>query len=166
MYFLKNFYLKYTSFLLAICVFNINALPADQLNLANGCGMSQLHNEEHKDHFSAYNRHLLDATSSMDFDFRSVHSSQSSSSSSRQARVISNRKGKVVGGDLVFDGEFPWAVSIRKYEQHHCGGVILNPYWILTAAHCMQSNVANQYTVRVGMSNFNLCFVLFCLSIF
>lgn len=63
-----------------------------------------------------------------------------------------HRQPKVVGGSLALDGEFPWAVSIRKYEQHHCGGVILNRHWILTAAHCVQSALSSQYTVRVGLS--------------
>lgn len=36
------------------------------------------------------------------------------------------RVGKVVGGELAYDGEFPWTVSIRKFDQHHCGGVIIS----------------------------------------
>lgn len=62
------------------------------------------------------------------------------------------RRGKVVGGELAYDGEFPWTVSIRKFDAHHCGGVIIGALWILTAGHCVssQSNVPSQYTIRIG----------------
>lgn len=38
-------------------------------------------------------------------------------------RKSNSRRGKVVGGELAYDGEFPWTVSIRKFDAHHCGGV-------------------------------------------
>ena len=40
-------------------------------------------------------------------------------------RKSNSRRGKVVGGELAYDGEFPWTVSIRKFDAHHCGGVSL-----------------------------------------
>src|SRR5688572_13178462 len=49
------------------------------------------------------------------------------------------RSSKVVGGNDTYDGEFPWTVSIRRNDHHHCGGVIVSNRWILTAAHCVQS---------------------------
>ncbi|KAF4025282.1 hypothetical protein G4228_017458 [Cervus hanglu yarkandensis] len=36
----------------------------------------------------------------------------------------------------VQDGEFPWQVSIQVSRKHLCGGSIIHPWWVLTAAHC------------------------------
>lgn len=45
---------------------------------------------------------------------------------------------KIVGGYDAKNGEFPYQVSIRINNKHFCGGSILNQYYILTAAHCLQ----------------------------
>ncbi|XP_058538223.1 ovochymase-1, partial [Neofelis nebulosa] len=34
---------------------------------------------------------------------------------------------------------WPWQVGVRFQGSHQCGGAILDPTWILTAAHCVQS---------------------------
>ena len=60
------------------------------------------------------------------------------------------RSSKVVGGNDTFDGEFPWVVSVRRSDHHHCGGVIVSSRWVLTAAHCVQSRVPSAFTVRIG----------------
>lgn len=52
---------------------------------------------------------------------------------------------KIFGGFNADYGMFPWQVAIRKVifktrtrkiDAHHCGGTILSPFWILSAAHC------------------------------
>ena len=51
---------------------------------------------------------------------------------------------KIVNGDYAFHGEFPWMVSLMEEDTfnpmnflHTCGGSIIAPKWILTAAQCL-----------------------------
>ncbi|XP_006890944.1 PREDICTED: transmembrane protease serine 4 [Elephantulus edwardii] len=65
---------------------------------------------------------------------------------------------RVVGGQMASVDTWPWQVSIQYNRQHICGGSILDPHWILTAAHCFRKHhdVSN-WKVRVGsdkLSNF------------
>nr|XP_020015534.1 kallikrein-7 [Castor canadensis] len=56
------------------------------------------------------------------------------------------------GGDRIIDGypceqgSHPWQVALLNGNQLHCGGVLVNEHWVLTAAHCKMS----QYNVQLG----------------
>ncbi|XP_038391936.1 transmembrane protease serine 4 isoform X1 [Canis lupus familiaris] len=58
---------------------------------------------------------------------------------------------RVVGGEKASVDSWPWQVSIQYNKQHICGGSILDPHWILTAAHCFRKHhdVSN-WKVRAG----------------
>lgn len=50
--------------------------------------------------------------------------------------------GRVVGGENAAVGQFPHQVSLRQYTSHICGGTIIAPQIILTAAHCVTTDLS------------------------
>ncbi len=53
---------------------------------------------------------------------------------------------RIVGGRAARDGEFPWQISIYRFNSMQvsfCGGSIIDKNTILTAAHCVSGLVSN-----------------------
>uniref|UniRef100_A0ABI8AJ70 Peptidase S1 domain-containing protein n=2 Tax=Felis catus TaxID=9685 RepID=A0ABI8AJ70_FELCA len=53
---------------------------------------------------------------------------------------------KIIDGVPCTRGSQPWQVALLRGNQLHCGGVLLNEQWVLTAAHCKMS----EYQVHMG----------------
>ncbi|XP_054719041.1 serine proteinase stubble-like [Uloborus diversus] len=77
-------------------------------------------------------------------------STETTSSPKQQCGRRIAREARIVGGDDTYEGEFPWAVSVRLLTTHYCGGAIINRYWVLTAAHCVKRYSARYFRVRAG----------------
>lgn len=46
---------------------------------------------------------------------------------------------RIVGGTESRRGSWPWQVAIlTKWKEQYCGGVLIAPNWVLTAAHCVR----------------------------
>ena len=43
---------------------------------------------------------------------------------------------RIIGGSVAKEGQWPWQLSLHFMEKHTCGGVLIAPDFVLTAAHC------------------------------
>jgi len=63
-------------------------------------------------------------------------------------------KGRIVGGTKSYFGEWPWMLSLRQWKKnaflHKCGAALLNEYWAVTAAHCIENIAATDLLLRLG----------------
>ncbi|XP_020018875.1 granzyme M isoform X2 [Castor canadensis] len=48
---------------------------------------------------------------------------------------------KIIGGHEVAPHSCPYMASLQKAGSHLCGGVLVHPRWVLTAAHCLTEPV-------------------------
>ncbi|CAI9541892.1 unnamed protein product, partial [Staurois parvus] len=59
---------------------------------------------------------------------------------------------RIVGGTDSLDGQWPWQVGVVSEEldrEYLCGGSLITPEWVLTAAHCIHKAIKLQ--VYLGM---------------
>lgn len=57
---------------------------------------------------------------------------------------------QVVGGTETSPGSRPYQVALLMNGRQGCGGTLISPDWVLTAAHCLDSASTATLTVQVG----------------
>ncbi|XP_054444762.1 kallikrein-1 [Pteronotus mesoamericanus] len=58
---------------------------------------------------------------------------------------------RIVGGWECKEGSHPWQVALYHFHELQCGGILVHPQWVLTAAHCIGEN----YQLWLGLHNLN-----------
>ncbi|KAF7663327.1 hypothetical protein LDENG_00211780 [Lucifuga dentata] len=64
---------------------------------------------------------------------------------------------QIIGGTVAKEGMWPWQVSLHYRGSHTCGGILISPDFVLTAAHCFSSSSLNvaRWRVYVGIVSQN-----------
>ncbi|XP_078456860.1 complement factor B-like [Lampetra fluviatilis] len=65
------------------------------------------------------------------------------------------RLSRIFNGKATNITEWPWHVRIQIGEHHSCGGTIISPHWIMTAAHCFSmippdGDISRRVSVFIG----------------
>uniref|UniRef100_A0A3Q3IPF7 Uncharacterized protein n=1 Tax=Monopterus albus TaxID=43700 RepID=A0A3Q3IPF7_MONAL len=63
---------------------------------------------------------------------------------------------RTVGANHCPKGECPWQVLVQLNGNSHCGGVLIYPNWVITAAHCVHGHNPQNLTVVAGEHNLDV----------
>ncbi|XP_029286564.1 LOW QUALITY PROTEIN: elastase-1-like [Cottoperca gobio] len=74
-----------------------------------------------------------------------------------QPRYLEDSLQRVVGGEVAKPNSWPWQISLQYKSgsryYHTCGGTLIARGWVMTAAHCVDSN--RMWRVLIGEHDLN-----------
>ena len=56
----------------------------------------------------------------------------------------------MIGGTDATLGEWPWQAQLQVNGDFICGGSLISPTWVMTAAHCVKAKDPSSYKVTLG----------------
>ena len=69
------------------------------------------------------------------------------------------RSPRIIGGERALSGSWPWMVALGQAGvndnrlAHSCGGVLVHPRWVVTAAHCATGETTDSLVVLAGSTD-------------
>uniref|UniRef100_A0A8C5DEK1 Coagulation factor VIIi n=1 Tax=Gouania willdenowi TaxID=441366 RepID=A0A8C5DEK1_GOUWI len=73
--------------------------------------------------------------------------------SDSQVEQSTDSETRIVGANHCPKGACPWQVLVQLSGRSHCGGALIGPEWVVTAAHCLHDNQLKDITVVAGEHN-------------
>ena len=56
---------------------------------------------------------------------------------------------RIVGGTVAPVNSWPWQVMVTENRGNKfCGGALVDPYWVVTAAHCLEKETPSSVKIR------------------
>uniref|UniRef100_A0A194AKC8 Putative trypsin-3 n=1 Tax=Pinctada fucata TaxID=50426 RepID=A0A194AKC8_PINFU len=142
-----------------ILVVLVTAVTAKHPRWLFGHSNHQSNNHGHSNHqFSSYNHGHSNGHRPNYHGQGTVHGNKDNSSQSQTLNngicgrpAIPPATSYIVGGKEATPGSWPWMASIGYSNYNHfCGGMIIDNWNILTAAHCVNTDSASNLRVRLG----------------
>ena len=71
---------------------------------------------------------------------------------------VAKSSSRIIGGNITEINEFPWLAGIAHADEFiFCGGALVSSQWVLTASHCLYSDIPKKPSdIRVILGEYDL----------